>query len=59
MGWRGAGGNGAATTGVFFFFGGLLMILGGLGEFLLGNTFPFVGMSFVKTASPRCLPMVC
>ena len=32
MGFRGAGGNGAASTGVFFFFGGLLMILGSLGE---------------------------
>ncbi|KAF2217469.1 hypothetical protein CERZMDRAFT_30407 [Cercospora zeae-maydis SCOH1-5] len=42
MGWRGAGGNGAASTGVYFFFGGLLMVLGGLGEFLLGNTFPFI-----------------
>ncbi|CAK4033212.1 GPR1 FUN34 -class plasma membrane [Lecanosticta acicola] len=42
MGWRGAGGNGAASTGVFFFFGGLLMTLGSLGEFILGNTFPFV-----------------
>ncbi|KAF2019340.1 hypothetical protein BU24DRAFT_439524 [Aaosphaeria arxii CBS 175.79] len=42
MGWRGAGGSGAAGTGTYFFFGGLLMILGSLGEFLLGNTFPFV-----------------
>ncbi|KAF2161984.1 hypothetical protein M409DRAFT_58748 [Zasmidium cellare ATCC 36951] len=42
MGWRGAGGNGAASTGVYFFFGGLLMILGSLGEWVLGNTFPFV-----------------
>jgi len=42
MGWRGAGGNGAASTGVYFFFGGLLMILGSLGEFILGNTFPFI-----------------
>ena len=32
MGWRGAGGNGAASTGVYFFFGGLLMIFGALGE---------------------------
>ncbi|KAK4499021.1 hypothetical protein PRZ48_009533 [Zasmidium cellare] len=42
MGWRGAGGNGAASIGVYFFFGGLLMILGSLGEWVLGNTFPFV-----------------
>ncbi|KAF2091560.1 GPR1/FUN34/YaaH-class plasma membrane protein-like protein [Saccharata proteae CBS 121410] len=42
MGWRGSGGSGAASIGVYFFFGGLLMILGGLGEFIIGNTFPFV-----------------
>ncbi|TAQ86418.1 hypothetical protein B7494_g5260 [Chlorociboria aeruginascens] len=42
MGWRGAGGNGAASTGSYYFFGGLLMILGGSLEFVLGNTFPFV-----------------
>lgn len=42
MGLRGAGGNGAASTGVYFFFGGLLMILGSLGEWIIGNTFPFV-----------------
>jgi len=42
MGWRGAGGNGAASTGVYYFFGGLLMIIGGFLEFILGNTFPFV-----------------
>ncbi|MCJ1458578.1 hypothetical protein MMC28_008951 [Mycoblastus sanguinarius] len=42
MGWRGAGGNGAAETGVYFFFGGLLMIIGSIGEWIVGNTFPFV-----------------
>jgi len=44
MGWRGSGGPavGAAGTGTYFFFGGLLMILGSIGEFLIGNTFPFV-----------------
>lgn len=61
MGWRGAGGNGAASTGnekhsaregpkpllrcgigAFFFFGCLLMILGSVGEWIVGNTFPFV-----------------
>ncbi|KAL8891384.1 MAG: hypothetical protein Q9192_005752 [Flavoplaca navasiana] len=42
MGWRGAGGNGAASTGIFFFFGGVLMILGAIGEWIIGNTFPFV-----------------
>ena len=28
--------------GVYFFFGGLLMIIGAVLEFILGNTFPFV-----------------
>ena len=42
MGWRGAGGNGAASTGAYFFFGGVLMILGSIGEWIIGNTFPFV-----------------
>ena len=69
MGWRGAGGNGAASTGkcayphclshgklpvltidthllsptgVYFMFGSLLMILGSIGEWIVGNTFPFV-----------------
>ncbi|KAJ9262847.1 hypothetical protein DTO021C3_2961 [Paecilomyces variotii] len=41
MGWRGAGGDGAASTGAYFFMGGLLMILGGFLEFILGNTFTF------------------
>ncbi|RDW68346.1 hypothetical protein BP5796_09003 [Coleophoma crateriformis] len=45
MGWRGAGGSGAAGTASYFFFGGLLMVLGGTLEFLLGNTFPFVVFS--------------
>ncbi|MDI1492706.1 MAG: hypothetical protein OHK93_004488 [Ramalina farinacea] len=35
MGWRGAG-------GVYLGFGGLLMILGSIGEWIIGNTFPFV-----------------
>jgi len=42
LGWRGAGGLGAAEVGAYFFFGGLLMILGSFLEFILGNTFPFV-----------------
>ncbi|KAF2145220.1 uncharacterized protein K452DRAFT_306136 [Aplosporella prunicola CBS 121167] len=45
MGWRGAGGSGAASIGAYFFFGGLLMVLGGLGEWVIGNTFPFVVFS--------------
>ncbi|KAH0827696.1 hypothetical protein AYO21_08867 [Fonsecaea monophora] len=42
MGWRGAGGNGSSSIGVFFFMGGLLMIIGGVGEFILGNSYPFI-----------------
>ncbi|KAI8938430.1 hypothetical protein NX059_004323 [Plenodomus lindquistii] len=42
MGWRGAGGSGAASIGWYYFAGGLLMVLGGIGEWILGNTFPFV-----------------
>ncbi|KAK2004399.1 GPR1/FUN34/YaaH-class plasma membrane protein [Colletotrichum falcatum] len=42
MGWRGAGGSGAAGIGSYFFFGGLLMFVGGLLEWVLGNTFPSV-----------------
>jgi hypothetical protein len=32
MGWRGAGGNGAANIGSYYSFGGILMLLGSLGE---------------------------
>jgi len=42
MGWRGAGGSGSASIPVFLFFGGVLLLLGGILEFFLGNTFPSV-----------------
>ena len=61
MGWRGAGGGGAAQTGMarrsllllgsndtetplgaYFSFGAILMTIGGLLEWVLGNTFPAV-----------------
>ncbi|KAI9798770.1 MAG: hypothetical protein M1833_004600 [Piccolia ochrophora] len=42
LGWRGAGGHGIASIGVYYFMGGLLMFLGGIMEFILGNTFSFV-----------------
>jgi len=42
MGWRGAGGGGAALVGVFYAFGGLLQIIGSIMEWIIGNTFPFV-----------------
>lgn len=41
MGWRGAG-SPAILLGGFYTMGGLCMLLGGLLEFFLGNTFPFV-----------------
>ncbi|SMQ54392.1 unnamed protein product [Zymoseptoria tritici ST99CH_3D7] len=44
MGWRGSGGAGAAnaTNTASIWFGGMLLIIAGLLEFVLGNTFPFV-----------------
>lgn len=41
MNFRGAqAGNGSASIGAYLGFGGILMLLGGLGEWILGNTFP-------------------
>lgn len=40
MGWRGSGGDGAATVGTLYYMGGLLAILASIGEWVLGNTFP-------------------
>jgi len=44
MGWRESGGAavGAQSAPQDIFFGGILLIMGSIGEFLLGNTFPFV-----------------
>lgn len=42
MGWRGAGGGGAATIGTFYFFGGMLQILGSILEWIIGNTFVYI-----------------
>ncbi|KFY03490.1 hypothetical protein O988_01433 [Pseudogymnoascus sp. VKM F-3808] len=42
MGWRGAGGNGAALIGAFYFFGGMLQIIGSVMEWVIGNTFTMV-----------------
>ncbi|KAJ5274103.1 hypothetical protein N7478_009228 [Penicillium angulare] len=42
MGWRGAGGGGAAFTGVLILLGGLLLVLSSILEFVLGNTFSSV-----------------
>ncbi|KAL3959721.1 hypothetical protein ACCO45_004838 [Purpureocillium lilacinum] len=49
MGWRGAGGNGAASIGVYFFQGGILMTLCGLLEWILGTTFSAVVFSVFGT----------
>ncbi|KAH7121569.1 GPR1/FUN34/yaaH family-domain-containing protein [Dactylonectria macrodidyma] len=39
--WQGAGGFGAgANVGSYFYLGGLFLVLGGIGEWILGNTFP-------------------
>ncbi|KAK3049906.1 hypothetical protein LTR09_008826 [Extremus antarcticus] len=42
MGWRGASATGASGIGVYLAFGGILMTLGSIGEWILGNTFPCV-----------------
>ncbi|KAJ5528378.1 hypothetical protein N7513_012537 [Penicillium frequentans] len=42
MGWRGAGGGGAAFTGVLILLGGPLLVLSSILEFILGNTFSSV-----------------
>ncbi|KAK9467065.1 GPR1/FUN34/yaaH family-domain-containing protein [Lipomyces arxii] len=42
LGLRGAGQFGAASTGTYVFVGGLLLVLSGIFEFFLGNTFSFV-----------------
>ncbi|KAK9480742.1 GPR1/FUN34/yaaH family-domain-containing protein [Lipomyces japonicus] len=45
IGWKGAGQFGAASTGGFVFVGGVLLLLSGILEFFLGNTFSFVVFS--------------
>jgi len=45
LGWRGAGGgsgNPQATVGATIWFGGVLLLIAGMLEFILGNTFPFI-----------------
>jgi len=42
MGWRGASPTGASGLGTYIAFGGILMTLGAIGEWILGNTFPCV-----------------
>ncbi|KAI9763515.1 MAG: hypothetical protein M1840_000468 [Geoglossum simile] len=42
MGWRGTQGHAFASTSVYLFMGGLLMIIGSIMEWFLGNTFSFV-----------------
>lgn len=45
MGWRGAGagaGNAAATVGATIWFGGMCLVIAGILEFFIGNSFPFL-----------------
>lgn len=45
MGWGGAGGgtgNASAGIGAYYFLGAVLLYAGGIGEWILGNTFPAV-----------------
>ena len=42
MGWQGSGGSSVATTTINIWFGGVLLFIAGIGEFLLGNTFPMM-----------------
>ena len=42
MGWRGAGGNAAATIAATIWFGGMLLVIAGVMEWILGNFFPFI-----------------
>ncbi|KAK5091424.1 hypothetical protein LTR05_001607 [Lithohypha guttulata] len=40
LGWHGSDQLGLATVGAYFWIGGLLLLLGGIGDWILGNTFP-------------------
>ncbi|OQV07602.1 hypothetical protein CLAIMM_12009 [Cladophialophora immunda] len=42
LGWRGAGAFGAANVASYIYLGGVIEILGGVGEWILGNTFPAI-----------------
>lgn len=42
MGWRGSGGSAQATIGATLTFGGMLLLFAGIGEWILGNTFPML-----------------
>ncbi|KAK2070055.1 hypothetical protein P8C59_004588 [Phyllachora maydis] len=42
MGWRGAPVSGMAGLAMYFFFGGMLMLIGGILSWVVGNTFPSV-----------------
>lgn len=58
MGWHGAGadvGNADAGTGSYFFFAAILLYVGGMGEWILGNTFPAVIFLYVFRHNSVCL----
>ncbi|KAF2626322.1 hypothetical protein BU25DRAFT_459462 [Macroventuria anomochaeta] len=46
MGWQGSGGSSVATSTINIWFGGVLLFIAGIGEFLLGNTFPMMVFAY-------------
>ncbi|RDW68736.1 putative plasma membrane ammonium transporter (Ato3) [Aspergillus mulundensis] len=55
MGWRGAGGNGSALVPAYIFFGGIVQILGGIGEWIIGNTFSCaIFFTYGMAPHPQC-----
>ena len=45
LGWQGSDRLGLAMVGSYFWIGGLLLILGSIGEWIMGNTFPAIVFS--------------
>ncbi|KAK5329109.1 hypothetical protein LTR70_000945 [Exophiala xenobiotica] len=45
LGWQGSDRLGLAVVGSYFWIGGLLLILGSIGEWIMGNTFPAIVFS--------------
>ncbi len=54
MGWRGAGGGGAAIVGPLYLFGGVLQIVGAVMEWVIGNTFSLVVFGAFGKCNPKC-----
>ena len=62
LGWQGSDRLGIATVGSYFWIGGLLLILGAIGEWVIGNTFPATVFAtfgkivhMFKISSDKCL----